>query len=60
MESGVAEVGSISSGESFFTLSTALSTFHEVILSESKGRSMSIGDGQDREAEASGHSPFQE
>jgi hypothetical protein len=33
--SGVAEAGSISSGLSFFTLPTALSTFHAVILSAS-------------------------
>ena len=42
-DSGVAEAGSIKSGESFFTLPTALSTFHAVILSASKGRSRSIG-----------------
>jgi hypothetical protein len=42
-DSGVAEVGSINSGESFFTLPTALSTFHAAILSASKGRKRSIG-----------------
>ena len=42
-DSGVAEAGSINSGESFFVLPTALSTFHAVILSASKGRSKSTG-----------------
>ena len=37
------EAGSISSDESFFTLPTALSTFHAVIFSALYGRSRSIG-----------------
>jgi len=44
--SGAAEAGSINSGLSFFTLPTASSTFHAVILSALNGRSRSTGANQ--------------